>query len=76
MGQFFKRHFELPFMSLNFLRLGDHVPVQVGEVLAPDVVGLLLGQPQHTLHLSHSEIYRDSLMRRKENIQLKFNLNS
>ncbi len=43
------------------------MPVQEGEVLAPDVVGLLLGQPQHTLHLSHSEIYRDSLMRSKEN---------
>ncbi len=55
-------------MSLIFLQLGDdHVPVQVGEVLAPDVVGLLLGQPQHTLHLCHSEIYRDNLMRSKEN---------
>ncbi len=54
-------------MRLIFLWLVDHVPVQVGEVLAPDVVGLLLGQPQHTLHLSHSEIYRDSLMGSKEN---------
>jgi hypothetical protein len=52
-------------MRLIFLGLGDHVPVQVGEVLAPDVVGLLLGQAQHALHLSHSEVYRHKIVKRK-----------
>jgi len=33
------------------------MPVQVVEILAPNVVGLLLGQAQHPLHLSHPKKY-------------------